>query len=273
MNKVEQVKNNIIKCNNEVFIRSTYNTINIIIRKKDKFVNATQMCNQFNRRFRKIYENHAWQEYYEEFKQEYYNKRLGPEMGQVPKYEIKKGYLKELRGMYVDPRLINYIAMWACPKYAIYVGKIMDSINERAKLKNISDNENLNEIINKLNEENKELRDKITEQEKTIEEQEETIIEQEETIEEQANKLFDKSVRVNINNRKLTIHQEDGLIKISVNNSRKFKDIIAQYNFPASMNVKMSIKKEFKIKNLNNVPEEKLNDIINYLKGLQPKDI
>ena len=39
------------------------------------------------------------------------------------------------------------------------------------------------------------------------------------------------------------------------------------------MNVKMSIKKEFKIKNLNNVPEEKLNDIINYLKGLQPKEI
>ena len=266
MNKVEQVKNNIIKCNNEVFIRSTYNTINIIIRKKDNFVNATNMCNQFNRRFRKIYENHAWQEYYEEFKQEYYNERLGPEMGQVPKYEIKKGYLKELRGMYVDPRLINYIAIWASPKYAVYVGKIMDSINERAKLKNISDNENLNEIINKLNEENKELRDKITEQEKNI-------IEQEETITEQANKLYSESVRVNINNRKLTIHQEDGLIKISANNSRKFKDIIAQYNFPASMNVKMSIKKEFKIKNLNNVPEEKLNDIINYLKGLQPKEI
>ena len=183
-----------------------------------------------------------------------------------PMYLLRKGYINELQGTYIDPRLINYIAMWACPKYAVYVGKIMDSINERAKLKNISDNENLNEIINKLNEENKELRDKITEQE-------ETIIEQEETIEEQANKLFDKSVRVNINNRKLTIHQEDGLIKISANNSRKFKDIIAQYNFPASMNVKMSIKKEFKIKNLNNVPEEKLNDIINYLKGLQPKEI
>ena len=38
------------------------------------------------------------------------------------------------------------------------------------------------------------------------------------------------------------------------------------------MNVKMSIKKEFKIKNLSDVPEEKLNDIINYLKGLHPKD-
>ena len=189
---------------------------------------------------------------------------VGPEMDQ-PMDMLRKGYINELKGTYVDPRLINYIAMWVSPKYAIYVGKIMDSINERAKLKNISDNENLNEIINKLNEENKELRDKITEQK-------ETIIEQEETIEEQDIKIFNESVRVNINNRKLTIYKEDGLIKISADNSKKIKDIIAQYNFPASMNVKMSIKKEFNIKNLSNIPEEKLNDIINYLNGLHPKD-
>ena len=183
----------------------------------------------------------------------------------IPKYELKN-VSNELKGNYINPELVHFVAEWVNYEYAFTVSRIMDSINERAKLKNISDNENLNEIINKLNEENKELRDKITEQE-------ETIIEQEETITEQANKIFNESVRVNINNRKLTIHQEDGLIKISANNSRKFKDIIAQYNFPASMNVKMSIKKEFKIKNLSDVPEEKLNDIINYLKGLQPKEI
>ena len=133
MNKVEQVKNNIIKSNNEIFIRSTYNTINVIIRKKDNFVNATQMCNQFNRRFRKIFENHAWQEYYEEFKKEYYNEPVRHEMGE-PMYILRKGYFNEIRGTYVDPRLINHIAIWVNPKYAIYVGKIMDSINERAKL-------------------------------------------------------------------------------------------------------------------------------------------
>ena len=120
MNKVEQVKNNIIKCNNEIFIRSTYNAINIIIRKKDNFVNATQMCNQFNRRFRKIFENHAWQEYYEEFKKEYYNKVCRPFRGDIidnsaPMYMIRKGYSKELEGTYVDQRLINYIAMWVSP--------------------------------------------------------------------------------------------------------------------------------------------------------------
>lgn len=26
------------------------------------------MCNQFNKRFKKTFENHAWQQYFEEFK-------------------------------------------------------------------------------------------------------------------------------------------------------------------------------------------------------------
>ena len=246
----------------ELFIKSTYNGVSIIIRKKDGYINASKMGNK-TRKAREFVNSKKFDKLCRIFKT--FRSAQFPADQIIPKYELKN-VSNELKGNYINPELVHFVAEWVNYEYAFTVSRIMDSINERAKLKNISDNENLNEIINKLNEENKELRDKITEQE-------ETIIEQEETIIEQANKLFDKSVRVNINNRKLTIHQEDGLIKISANNSRKFKDIIAQYNFPASMNVKMSIKKEFKIKNLSDVPEEKLNDIINYLKGLHPKDI
>ncbi|EAX73863.1 N1R/p28-like protein, putative [Trichomonas vaginalis G3] len=39
--------------------------------------------------------------------------------------------IKQVRGTYVDPRLLNYIAMWASPKYCITVGKIMDSIDKK----------------------------------------------------------------------------------------------------------------------------------------------
>ena len=258
-----------INYKDELFIKSTYNGVSIIIRKKDGYINASKMGNE-TRRAREFVNSKKFDELCRIYKT--FRSAQFPADQIIPKYELKN-VSNELKGNYINPELVHFVAEWVNYEYAFTVSRIMDSINERAKLKNISDNENLNEIINKLNEENKELRDKITEQEKTIEEQEETIIEQEETIEEQANILFDKSVRVNINNRKLTIHQEDGLIKISANNSRKFKDIITQYNFPASMNVKMSIKKEFKIKNLSDVPEEKLNDIINYLKGLQPKEI
>ena len=49
-------------------------------------------------------------------------------------YDLNKGLCvknNELRGTYVDPRLINYIAIWASPTYALKVGKIMDSINNK----------------------------------------------------------------------------------------------------------------------------------------------
>ena len=44
---------------------------------------------------------------------------------------LKNGYINDVRGTYVDPRLVNYIAIWASPKYAVCVGKIMDSINDK----------------------------------------------------------------------------------------------------------------------------------------------
>ena len=122
-NNVEQLK---ISCNGENFIRGTYNGIAVLIREKDGFINATEMCKQFNRRFRKIFENHSWQAYYEEFCNEYY---VRPESGD-PLYLLKKGFAR-VQGTYVDPRLINYICFWASPRYAIYVGKIMDSINAK----------------------------------------------------------------------------------------------------------------------------------------------
>ena len=121
---VEQQK---ISCNGENFIRGTYNGIEVLIRESDGFINATEMCKQFNRRFRKIFENHSWQAYYEEFCNEYC---VRPNSGE-PVYELKLGFSNSIRGTYVDPRLINYICFWASPRYAIYVGKIMDSINNK----------------------------------------------------------------------------------------------------------------------------------------------
>ena len=116
MNKVE-----LLVSKNSEFITGTYNGIEVIIRKSDGFINATKLCNQFNKRFKKINENHSWQAYYNEF---CVDLGVGPEMGRLV-YELKKGVSNEYRGSYVDPRLINYIAIWASPHYAVYVEKIL----------------------------------------------------------------------------------------------------------------------------------------------------
>ena len=65
MNNVDQLK---ITPNKETFTRGTYNKISVIIRDADGFINATKMCDQFNTRFRKLFQNRAWQVYLEEFK-------------------------------------------------------------------------------------------------------------------------------------------------------------------------------------------------------------
>jgi hypothetical protein len=125
--KVDQSKT---LSNDETFTIGSYHGIIVIIKDSDQHINATAMCKQFNKRFKKINENHAWQQYLEEFKSEY---RCGPEMGRII-YELKQGHSKDLLGSYVDSRLINYIAFWASPKYAIQMGRKMDQINIQAHL-------------------------------------------------------------------------------------------------------------------------------------------
>ena len=117
------------------------------------------MCQQFNKRFRKIFETQSWKSYFDEFKRFY---TTSPDLGECSDeafmYRLNAGIpdsQKELRGMYVDKRLINYIAIWASPVYAIRVGIIMDSINERVHEKLVENNlvdtpENAKPIFNSM---------------------------------------------------------------------------------------------------------------------------
>jgi hypothetical protein len=45
-------------------------------------------------------------------------------------HSIDKGFDNKYKGYYIHPKLINYIAFWISPKYAVSVRKIMDKINE-----------------------------------------------------------------------------------------------------------------------------------------------
>ncbi|KAA6359116.1 MAG: hypothetical protein EZS28_045357 [Streblomastix strix] len=48
--------------------------------------------------------------------------------------ETIESYASEYRGTWIHPKLINYVAIWASPKYASTVGEIMDVINERIQV-------------------------------------------------------------------------------------------------------------------------------------------
>ncbi|KAI5512647.1 hypothetical protein TVAGG3_0752620, partial [Trichomonas vaginalis G3] len=119
------------KSNGETFTKGTYNGIEVLRRDKDGYINATKMCQQFRKDFRRLLENKSWEEYFKAFCEEYTN----PRKQRVAFYtKFMQEFLmksKQVRGMYVDPRLVNYIAMWASPKYCIAVGKILDSIDKK----------------------------------------------------------------------------------------------------------------------------------------------
>ena len=251
------VEQKIIISNNEKFIKDTYNGIAVIIREKDGFINGSKLCYQFNRK--KIYhlfENKTWNIYFEEFKKEY-GYLEGARNSEYPIYELRNGYISDVSGIYVDPRLINYIAIWASPKYSIYVGKIMDTINDIGKAKLIDDDTNMQEILDNLTSELEDLK----------------IKNKELIAENNTNKhiIYEEAVRSYINDRKLTIYREDNTIKISADNNKTFKTYIIQYTFPASMNIRMELKNNKLFRKMSDISIEEYYNIINFLDSLQPK--
>ena len=86
VNKVEMLP---LTSNGEEFLRGKYNGIHILKRKKDGFINATVMCNQFKKRFRKIFENVSWKEFFDEFCWEYLQNTTRPKSGAFM-YELEK---------------------------------------------------------------------------------------------------------------------------------------------------------------------------------------
>ena len=220
MNKVE-----LLVSKNSEFIAGSYNGIEVIIRKSDGYINAKKLCKQFNKKFRKIFENSSWQAYFNEFCKEY---GFHSEKDGVI-YELKKGYSQQYSGNYIDPRLINYIAIWASPHYAVCVRKIMYLINERNQI------------------ESKTLEDTIKELTQQLEDAKLKIKNLETQVATQQIEIHDSSVRVKENKRHLYIIEEAGNYKFCADSTKVPPKVYKRYVFPASMNVKKEIGTKLKM--------------------------
>ena len=152
----------------EIFEKGSYHGIEILIRKSDGYVNATKLCAQFetkngnSKEFRHIFENNSWTDFYEEFCKEYSRSDEENVFGRIPTNadfidNCMKSYSNNFRGYYIHPKLVNYVMFWASPKYAVYVSKIMDMLNERI----IITNENQSELIKNLETEIEKLKIEI----------------------------------------------------------------------------------------------------------------
>jgi hypothetical protein len=76
---------------NITFTLSSYNGIDIIIRDKDGYVNASKMVDKLStKKFYRLYNNVSWKEYFEEMKASMKTERLD--------YLLNKGVPNDLRG-------------------------------------------------------------------------------------------------------------------------------------------------------------------------------
>ena len=136
LNSVKLTINNV----NYEFVNATYNGMEIIYEKTTGYINASSFCKQYNKRLGRFFEKEDFKEFIRVFKQEY---KVSSEVAKLTchenneewwRFQLHSGIPKQhqrLRGVYIDSRIINFLAMWCSPAYLINVNKIMDSINDQ----------------------------------------------------------------------------------------------------------------------------------------------
>ena len=254
------------RSSNEEFINGAYNGMEVLIRKRDGYINATKMClkisekrkldNKSDKRFRDFMKSGRWLEIKSYFDQMSEKRSLARNRANAID-ELYNGYSNELRGHYVHPKLVHFVAEWADLKYAFDVAEIMDSINERLRVTGESFETVKDEIIES--------------QEHIISEQKEIIGDQLTIISDQDETIHETSTRTPENcMKRLTIYNDNGVMKLSCNNDRYFKTFVKQWFFPASLNMRQTVNQLFKLDRMK-IPEEKLNAVIDYIDSCNPK--
>lgn len=197
---------NQIVSNGETFTKTNYNGISVIV-DSNGYYNASKICSDNKTQYTNISRNNYWTEYLNRI-----SYLLKIEEVELIKEKLK--FSKEVRGIYIHPKLVNYLCIHVNLDYAILVGEIMDLMNERIHI----NDSNLEEEIEKLKKENIKLK-KLAVPEGTN------------------NKLL-RILKISDNSYKITAdsHRSDNYFK------NKGYEIINKFILPASMNVRDVLK-------------------------------
>ena len=143
-----EMNSNEIISNGEKFIRSDYNGISVIIDSKG-YYNASKICSDNKTRFLNISRNNYWTDYLSII-----SLLLKIEQQELIVEKLhNNGFSIDVQGVYIHPKLVNYLCIHVNLEYAVKVSEIMDLMNERIHI----NNSNLEEEIEKLKKENEKL--------------------------------------------------------------------------------------------------------------------
>ena len=177
------INNETFESNGETFTRSDYNGVNIIIRNKDGYINATKIANDNGKRKRlpEYLKSDKWIEICETYKngtivdvQHENSEKVDPPENSVGYenslfYTINSVGKCETYGTYVHPKLVHFVAEWCNISYAFKVATIMDNIDEIKTLRKHSGDYNLDRTIDDQLQEIKFLKGEVEAKDKKIE--------------------------------------------------------------------------------------------------------
>lgn len=197
---------NKIVSNGETFTKTDYNGISVII-DSNGYYNASKICKDNKTQYTNISRNKYWSEYLSKI-----SRLLRIEETQLSVEKLD--FSNDVKGIYIHPKLVNWLCEHINLDYAILVGEIMDLMNERIHL----NNSNLEEEIEKLKKENKELKKRA--------------------VPEGTNNKLLRILKISDNSYKITAdsHRPDKYFK------NKGYEIINKFILPASMNVRDVLK-------------------------------
>ena len=109
--------------NGETFKLTTYNGISVMI-DLNGFYNASKICSDNQKRFNDISGSKYWNEYLDEISS----------VLKIPQTDLiveKLDFSNDVKGIYIHPKLVNWLCMHINYEYAILVGEIMDLYNQK----------------------------------------------------------------------------------------------------------------------------------------------
>ena len=150
---------------NYEFKEETYNGISIVRETTTGYVNASKMCSDNNKTWRKFKNSKNWKDTLEAF-----NLVIKPKLSDAGKngtasFIAPKQVKPQYQGEYIHPKLVHFVAEYCNKVYAFKVAELMDSINnnvhkelEQKQLPDTPDNatpifnNNVEQIIKRDNE-------------------------------------------------------------------------------------------------------------------------
>jgi hypothetical protein len=289
-----------IQSNGEDFTTRTYMGVSILVRDKDGYVNASKMGNGDDGRRARDFINPDPRYRKSKFA-EICDKWSSRMVSKPAKYKLDKGFDNDVKGTYIHPDLVHFVAEWIDLDYAWVVVRIVKEINkqlhsimedndlpdEPVVAKKLLDSATLvlkvkDAEIEELKEDYEKLESDFYDLALENVKNEQGKKKVERRVERLEQRQFDRDVRTDYCSRRIKIlKDEEKCYHLSCDDKRNYQglELVSEYVFVSGINIRLDARtwmaSQFnrKIDTVPKFSESELPTVVTYIESLNPKEI